>query len=179
MSQYQFRDIRKEKLDAEKTAFRNCREDFSDVSFEIGKSSYTAKAFGAIVLFAVFFGGRIILRRRVGNPEAGTSAVDIGFWVLIAVILVVAVASALMQRVRAGISVSGKTVFCGGNCFTSDEISKVRITRWMERVEIYADGKRVIKFPWELDNSELFIAWARRCGITIEDRRPAHDWRGN
>lgn len=179
MSQYQFRDIRKEKLDAEKTALRNCREDLSDVNFEIGKSSYTAKAFGAIVLFAVFFGGRIVLRRRIGNPEAGMSALDIGFWVFILLILVLAIASALTQRGRAGIRVAGKTVFCGGNCYTADEISLVKVTRWMERVEVYCDGKRVIRFPWELDNSELFIAWTKKCGIAFEDDRPANDWRGN
>ncbi len=45
-----------EKLALENTAFKNCKNDMSDVHFEIGKNSYTAKIFGAIVLFALFFG---------------------------------------------------------------------------------------------------------------------------
>lgn len=177
MSQPQFRNIRLEKRNAESTALNGCRSDLSDVNFAVGNSSYTAKAFGMIVVFAVVFGGRIFLRRRIGNPEAGLSGIDIGFWILIGCILLVAIISALTQKTRASITVSGKTVFYGGNCYTSDEISLVKVTRWMERVEVYADGKRVIRFPWELDNSEVFIAWTKKCGIAFEDNRPANDWR--
>lgn len=179
MNQPQIRNIRLEKLHAEKTALNGCRSDLSDVNFEIGKNSYTAKVFGMIVLFAAVFGGRIFLRRMIGNPEAGLSAIDIGFWVLIGCILIFAVVSALTSRKRASITVSGKTVFSKGNCFTSDEISLVRVTRWLERVEVYVDGKKVIVFPWEMDHSETFIAWTRKCGIAFEDKRMANDWRGN
>lgn len=179
MNQYQFRNIRQEKLDAEKTALNNCRSDLSDVNFAVGQSSYTAKVFAAIALFAIIFGGRIFLRRRIGNPEAGLSAIDIGFWVLIGCILVFAVISAITSRRQSGITVSGKTVFFGGNCWTCDEISHVKITRWLERIEVYSDGKRIIRFPWEMDNSEVFIAWVKKCGITLEDKRPANDWRSN
>ena len=69
------------------------------------------------------------------------------------------------------ISVSGKTVFYNGECWTSDEISCVKCTKWLERVEVYSNGKKVLTFPWELDNSELFIAWVNKCGIAFEDYR--------
>ena len=55
MSNNQFANIKQKKLAKERTAFNNSRSDMSDVSFEIGKSSYTAKVFGIIVLYAVFF----------------------------------------------------------------------------------------------------------------------------
>lgn len=179
MSQPQFRNIRQEKLDAENTALNGCRSDLSDVNFTVGQSSYTAKVFGAIALFAIVFGGRVFLRRQIGNPEAGLSATDIGFWILVGCILVFAAISAMMSRKRSGITVSGKTVFSGGNCWTSDDISLVKITRWLERVEVYSDGKKVITFPWEYDRSEVFIAWVKKCGIALEDKRPANDWRSN
>ncbi len=38
------------KLALEKTVFKNSSSDMSNVNFEIGKSSYTAKLFGFIVL---------------------------------------------------------------------------------------------------------------------------------
>lgn len=55
MNNNQLGNKKLEKLATEKTAFKNCQPDMSDVNFEIGKSSYTVKIFGAIVLFAVFF----------------------------------------------------------------------------------------------------------------------------
>ncbi|MCI6561734.1 MAG: hypothetical protein MR434_10110, partial [Ruminococcus sp.] len=71
MNNNQFKSVNKrlEKLAVENTAFNNCRQDMSDVNFEIGKSSYTAKIFGFIVLFAIFFGVRLIARQYVGNPD--------------------------------------------------------------------------------------------------------------
>lgn len=68
-NQNQFGNKRLAKLAAENTALSGCRSDMSDVSFEIGKSSNSVKIFIAIVLFAIFFGGRILLRRRAGNPN--------------------------------------------------------------------------------------------------------------
>ncbi len=55
MNNNQLGNKKLEKLATEKTAFKNCQPDMSDVNFEIGKSSYTVKIFGAIALFAVFF----------------------------------------------------------------------------------------------------------------------------
>ena len=49
-NQNQFGNKRLAKLAAENTGLNECRADMSDVSFEIGKSSYTAKLFGFIVL---------------------------------------------------------------------------------------------------------------------------------
>ena len=50
MNQNKPMNKRLEKLAVENTAFNNSRHDMSDVNFEIGKSSYTAKIFGFIVL---------------------------------------------------------------------------------------------------------------------------------
>jgi len=65
----------------------------------------------------------------------------------------------------------GKKLFYNGNCWSSDEISHVKCTKWLERVEVYSSGKKVLTFPWEKDNSELFIAWVKKCGIKFEDNR--------
>ena len=160
-----------EKLAKENTALKNCQPDMSDVSFEIGKSSYSVKIFGAIALFAIFFGIRIISRRYVGNPDMAFSIGDIIFWCFIVLISILVVVSMIHEKNKPTIFVSGKTVFYNGNCWKSDEISCVRCTKWFERIEVYSKGKKVLTFPWELDNSELFIAWVKKCGIVFEDYR--------
>ncbi|ADU23204.1 hypothetical protein [Ruminococcus albus] len=167
----QFVNIKQQKLDKERTAFSNCRLDMTDVSFEIGKSSYTAKLFGFIVLFAIFFGGRILARQYVGNPNMTFSVGDIIFWCCIGMIAILVIVTFIHEKNKPTISVLGKKIFYNGNCWTSDDISFVRCTKWFERVEVYSNGKKVLTFPWELDNSELFIAWVNKCGITFEDHR--------
>ena len=167
----QFVNIKQQKLDKERTAFSNCRLDMTDVSFEIGKSSYTAKLFGFIVLFAIFFGVRTIARRYVGNPNMTFSVGDIIFWCCIGMIAILVIVTFIHEKNKPTISVLGKKIFYNGNCWTSDDISCVRCTKWFERVEVYSNGKKVLTFPWELDNSELFIAWVNKCGITFEDHR--------
>ena len=122
-NQNQFGNKRLAKLAAENTGLNKCRADMSDVSFEIGKSSYSVKIFLAIVLFAVFFGGRIFIRRKVGNPNYNMPATDIAFWAFIGFIFICTVVYAIIQSKKPSISVSGKTVFYNGNCWNSDEIS--------------------------------------------------------
>lgn len=160
-----------EKIAKENTAFKNCQPDMSDVNFEIGKSSYSVKIFGAIALFAIFFGIRIISRRYVGNLDMAFSIGDIIFWSFIGLIVILVVVTAIQERNKPTISVSGKTLFYNGDCWSSDEISRVKCTKWFERVEVYSGGKKVLSFPWEMDNSELFIAWFKKCGIVFEDNR--------
>lgn len=171
MNQNQLGNKRLEKLALEQTGLDGCRADMSDVSFEIGKSSDTIKIFGAIIAFAVFFGARIIPRRMIGNPEYRFSAIDFAFWGFIGILTVCIIVGAIVQSRRPGISVSGKTIFSGGNCWTSDEISCVKCTRWLEILEVYSGGEKILSIPWELDNSELFIAWTNKCGILFEDNR--------
>jgi len=171
MNQNKPMNKRLEKLAVENTAFNNCRQDMSDVNFEIGKSSYTAKIFGFIVLFAIFFGVRLIARQHVGNPDMTFSVGDIIFWCFIVLIGILVVVSMIHEKNKPTISVSGKTVFYKGECWTCDEISCVKCTKWFERIEVYSNGKKVLTFPWELDNSELFIAWVNKCGIAFEDYR--------
>lgn len=115
-----------EKLATEKTAFNNCCADMSDVSFEIGKSSYSVKIFGAIALFAIFFGIRTIARRYVGNPDTAFSTGDIIFWCFIGLIVILVVVSAIRGSNKPTISVSGKPLFYNGDCWSSDEISRVK-----------------------------------------------------
>lgn len=170
-NQNQFGNKRLAKLALENTAFKNCREDMSDINFEIGKSSYTAKIFGFIVLFAIFFGVRITARRYVGNPDMTFSVGDIIFWCFIAAIGILVVVSVIREKNKPTISVSGKTIFYNGNCWTSDEISCVKCGKWFEYIDVYSNGKKIISFPWEKDNSELFIAWTKKCGIPFEDKR--------
>lgn len=170
-NQNQFGNKRLAKLELESTAFNNCRDDMSDVSFEIGKSSYSTKIFGAIALFAVIFGVRIIIRRFVGNPDMTFSSGDTLFWCFIALIIVLVIFTVFKESKRPPISVSGKTLFYNGDCWKTNEISCVKCTKWFERVEVYSNGKKVVSFPWEMDNSELFIAWVKKCGIVFEDYR--------
>lgn len=159
------------KLALENTAFNNCREDMSDVKFEIGRKSYTIKVFSMIVIFALIFGGRIMLRRRAGNPDFTMSALDTAVWTFIGFIAVCTVIASIMQSLKPSISVSGKTIFYNGNCWTCNEISCVEVTKLLGCVNVYSNGKRIISFLWEKDNSELFIAWAKKCGIVFEDKR--------
>lgn len=167
----QFGNKKLEKLATEKTAFNDCRADMSDVNFEIGKSSYTTKIFGTIVLFALFFGVRILSRNFVGNPDMEFSVGDIIFWCFIGLILILVIISIINENKRPSILISGKTLFYNGDCWSSDEISNVKCTKWFERIEVYSAGKKVLTFPWEMDNSELFIAWVNKCGIVFEDYR--------
>lgn len=167
--------MRLAKLAAEKTALNGCREDMSDVSFEIGNSSYSLKIFAGIVILAVVFGGRILIRRMVGGSELSMSVMDKAFWILIGCIAVLTVVSAIAQSKRPRISVSGKTLFFGERSWSSDEISHIRIGKLFERIEVYSKGKKILSFPWEMDNSEIFIAWTKKCGIPLVDRRMATD----
>lgn len=122
-------------------------------------------------MFAIFFGIRIISRRYVGNPDMAFSIGDIIFWSFIGLIVILVVVTAIQERNKPTISVSVKTLFYNGDCWSSDEISRVKCTKWFERVEVYSGGKKVLSFPWEMDNSELFIAWVKKCGIVFEDNR--------
>lgn len=159
------------KLAAEDTALNDCRSDMSDVNFEIGKSSYSLKIWGMIVVFAVIFGGRILIRRKVGNPDYTMSTMDILFWIFIRCLLIYTIVSAIILSKKPSIAVSGKKIFYNGNCWSSDEISCVKCNKFLEHIEVYSEGKKILSFPWELDNSEIFIAWTKKCGITFEDRR--------
>lgn len=161
-----------EKLALENTAFNNCKDDMSDVHFEIGKSSYTAKIFGAIVLFALFFGGRMLLKKRfAGSSDMASSIGDIIFWCFIGLIAILVVVTFIREKSKPTISVSGKNVYFGAKCVSSDEIQYVKCSKWFQHVEVYSKGKKVLSFPWELDNSELFIAWVKKCGIVFMDNR--------
>ena len=160
-----------EKLATENTAFKNCQPDMSDVNFEIGKSSYTVKIFAAIAAFALVYGIRMLTRRYVGNPDMTFSIGDIIFWCFIGLIVILVAASAIRGNNKPTISVLGKTLFYNRDCWSSDEISRVKCTKWFERVEVYSGGKKVLSFPWEMDNSELFIAWVKKCRIVFEDNR--------
>ena len=171
MEQNQFGSTRSSKLALENTAWKHCRPDMSDVNFEIGKSSYTAKIFGAIVLLAASFGVRMLAKPYFEEESITLLAVDVIFWCFIALIAVLVSITIIHEKKRPTITVSGDTVFCDGKCWTSHEISRVRCTKWLERVEVYVNYKKVLYFPWEMDNSELFIAWVKRCGITFEDMR--------
>ncbi len=162
---------RLEKLAVEDTAFNNSWQDMSDVNFEIGKNSYSLKVFVLIVVMAVVIGGRILSRRMVGNPEYSMSAIDIAFWIFIALLTIYVIISAIVQSRKPTITVSGKTIFYNGNCWTSDEIDSVKCSRFLELVTVYSAGKKILSFPWERDNSELLIAWAKKCGIAFEDNR--------
>ncbi len=76
-------NLKQQKLALEKSAFSDSKEDMSDVTFEIGKSSYTARIFGFIVLSAAFFGARIVLSPYFVSTGTALSIGDIIFWCFI------------------------------------------------------------------------------------------------
>jgi len=158
------------KLSAENTALNNCKSDMSDVNFEITESSYSIKLFGLIILFALFFGGRIGLRRMAGNPDYTMSVIDKAFWIFIVCLAIFTFIYAIVKKFSKGITVAGKTIFYNGNCWTSDEISEVECTV-LNQIKVYSEGKKVLSFSWERNNSEMFIAWVRKCGISFDDKR--------
>ena len=164
-------NMKQQKLDKERTAFNDCREDLSDVAFEIGNGSYTTKVFGMIVLFGLIFGGRIFARQLAANPDMTFSFADKIFWICICITAVIVIVSLIREKNKPVISVSGKTLYCGGNYWSSSDISYVKCTKWLEHIEVYSNGRKVLVFSWEQDNSELFIAWLYKCGITFVDDR--------
>ena len=96
---------------------------------------------------------------------------DVIFWCFIVLMCILVFVSVIREKDKPTILASGKSVICSGKCRTSDDISCIKCTQWLERVEVYSAGKRVLSFPWEMDNSELFIAWIHRCGIAFKDYR--------
>lgn len=162
---------RKAKLALESTAFKNCRGDMSDISFEIGKSSPMLKAMGALVIFSAIFGSRFLLRRKIGNPDHSLSTIDILFWIFIIGILIFTVVCTFLLKNQPKISVVGKTLFYGENNWTSNEITCVKCSKFTETVSVHSLNNKVVSFAWERENSELFIAWAKKCGIEFEDNR--------
>lgn len=159
------------KLETENTAFNDCSFDMSDVRFEIGKNSYTAQIFGMIAIFGISFGSRILTRRIIANPDFNLSKMNMLFWGLIALLIIFVIVSFITQNRKPIIFVEGKILFYGGNDWTSDEISCVKCTKFFETIKVYSNGKKILSFSWERDNSELFIAWAKKCGIVFEDNR--------
>ena len=109
-------NLKQQKLAKERTAFNKCRADMSDVSFEIGKNSYTAKLFGFIVLFAIFFGVRIIARRFVGNPDMTFSIGDIIFWCCIGIIAVLVIVTSLREKNKQTVRKLRKSLSKGREC---------------------------------------------------------------
>lgn len=159
------------KLAAEDTALNGCRGDLSDVQFEIKYPAGTYKIILAAAAFFGFFGIRLILRRSVGNPDFKLSALDIGFFVLLGLMVMLAVVSIILSKKKSNVTVAGKSVFYNGNSWTSDEISCVKCSKFLEHISVYSAGKKIFSFPWTMENAEIFIAWTKKCGIVFEDNR--------
>ncbi len=162
---------REEKLAAENTALNDCMLDMSDVNFEITENYNSIKLFGFVILFALFWIGRIGLRRIVGNPDYTTSAIDKAFGIFIVCLIFFIVVYAVVKKFSKPITVAGKKIFYNGNCWTSDDISEVECAALSYQIKVYSNGRKVLSFPWERDNSEMFIAWVRKCGINFVDKR--------
>lgn len=159
------------KLAAEDTALSRCRSDLSDVRFEIKSGGGSAKIILAAVAFSLIMFLRIFARRKVGNPEHTISAMDMIFFALLGILVILAIVTAIMERKKPNISVSGKTLFYNGSSWTSDEIACVKCSKFLETVAVYSAGKKILSFPWSMENSELFIAWVKKCCIVFEDNR--------
>ena len=162
---------REEKLAAENTVLNDCKSDMSDVNFEITENYNSIKLFGFVILFALFWGGRIGLRRIAGNPDYTMSSIDKAFWIFIVCLIIYMIIYAVSKKFSKPITIAGRTVFYNGNCWTSDDISEVECTALSYQIKVYSNGKKVLSFPWERDNSEMFIAWVRKCGINFTDKR--------
>lgn len=159
------------KIAAEDTALNSCRGDMSDVHFEIKYPAGTYKIIIATAAFFGFFGIRLLSRRSVGNPDFKLSPLDIGFFVLLGLIVVLAIISAILGKKKSNITVSGKSIFYKGSSWTSDEIACVKCSKFFEHISVYSAGRKILSFPWTMENAEIFIAWTKKCGILFEDNR--------
>ena len=83
----------------------------------------------------------------VGKPGKNLSAVDAAFWCLIALMMFFIIFTVIKDSKRPAISVSGKTLSFDGVSLTSYEISRVKCTKLLERIEVYSDGRKVLVFP--------------------------------
>ena len=158
-----------QKLSLEKTAFEYTRPDMSDVNFEVGGGSASAGIMLLYIPIVLLLGSRIAIKHfLIGHGSV--SALDIALWVLMAVMTFFSVTYYLVTKYKSKVKVSGKTVSYKGKTWSSDEIDIVKCTR-MSVVKAYSAGKKIISFSWDTNNSELFIAWTKRCGIVFEDKR--------
>lgn len=105
-------NLKQQKLALEKSAFSDSKEDISDVTFEIGKSSYTAGIFGFIVLSAAFFGARIVLSPYFVSTGTALSIGDIIFWCFIVLMCILVFVSVIREKDKPTILASGKSVIC-------------------------------------------------------------------
>lgn len=160
---------KQQRLAAEKTAFANCNEDMSDVNFQVQGSADSTKAvfpiIGAIALFAAFF----VIRIAHGDSKEIKSGLIFVFGV-IAVLLVICGVYMFVTSKHPVVSVRGKTVTCNGKSWTNTDFSHIECTA-MGKVKVHSKGKVVLSFQWENEGAELFIAWARKLGIVLLDKR--------
>lgn len=160
---------RQAKLQTERTAFSNCKEDLSDISFEVKGSSGSVKAMlpliGAMLLFVTYF----IIKYSRGDTKEMASSFTFVFGAFAVMLVIVSVALFVTSK-KPPVIVRGKTVSVGDLSLTSDQISHVECTS-MNQIKIHSKGKKVCVFSWHEDNGELFMAWARKCKIVILDKR--------
>ncbi len=153
------------RLAAENTALDGCREDMSDVYFKVGGSASLNTLKWSVLLIA-FPAFRIWLR---SGEE--TRSTDMALMFVIAVLTIAVTAAAYISKKKGFITVSGKTVSYNGNCWTDSDISYV-ICSSFGCIQVYSAEEKILSFLWETDNSELFIAWVKKCGIAFVDKRP-------
>lgn len=160
---------KQQRLAAEKTAFANCKEDMSDVRFDVKGSTASVKELlpiiGAIVLFAAFF---IVKFARGDSQEMKNGLVFV--FVVVGILLLICGVSMLVSSKRPAVSVRGKTVSCKDKSWTNAELSHIECTA-MGKIKAHSKGKVVFSFPWETEGAELFLAWAGKLGIVILDKR--------
>lgn len=160
---------RQAKLQTEKTAFANCKEDMSDVSFEVKGSADSVKAMlpllGSFLLFVAYF----IIKYSRGDSEEMASGFTFVFGVLAITFIIVSIAMFVTGK-KPPVIVRGKTLSVGDLSLTSDMISHVECTA-LNQIKVHSKGKKVCVFSWNEDNGELFMAWARKCKIVILDKR--------
>lgn len=160
---------KQQKLEAEKTAFSNCKEDLSDVLFEVGGHDASGKATLCILGFVLLFAARFIVKYTFDDLSEMAGALNFVFIVIIVCLAIFGVWFFVTDR-KPPILVNGKSVKQGDKIWTNKDISHVECTS-LNKIKVHSRGKVIFSFSWEVEDSELFLAWARKCGIVILDKR--------
>lgn len=157
----------RQRLMLEDTALDGCREDLSDVSFEIGRGSATQNFTAPVCALVVIIAIRSIIRQMATGGLRITGVIILVLSLLFAAFTVFSI----INSKRSGkIKVTGKTVSCGNKCWNSSDIARVECTS-LSQIKVYSYDKKIFSFSWDKPNAEVFIAWVKKCWIQLDDNR--------
>ena len=159
---------RQAKLEREENAFRDTK--LEDIEFVAGVRRMIVPAVCSLSGIVVMFCGKNLLEQLFVHKERDHSADGTVERVLIVIALVACITALLWQLLRPKIGVSGREFYYRKVWHDAHEIEELHITR-SGRVQIILQRKKLCSYAWDEENTELLIAWARKCGVQVRDDR--------